>query len=111
MVLDEEGLEPRYRRHREVGERLQKELRERGFRLYAQEGHRLPQLTAAELPGGREEAPLRRRLLLEHGIEVGGGLGPMKGKLWRIGLMGAGAAHESVDQLLEAVDTLHGESA
>jgi len=111
VVLDEEGLEDRYRRHREVGERLQGELRERGFRLYAQEGHRLPQLTAAELPGGREEAPLRRRLLLEHGIEVGGGLGPMKGKLWRIGLMGAGATHESVDRFLEAVDAVLGESA
>lgn len=103
-VILEEGLKARFRRHREVGERLQDALQERGFRLFAVEGHRLPQLTSAELPGDREEGPLRRRLLEEHGIEVGGGLGPGKGKLWRIGLMGAGATHECVDRLLDAVD-------
>lgn len=107
-LIDEEGLEARYGRHHEVGDRLHRELVDRGFELFAQEGHRLPQLTAAELPAGREEAPLRRRLLVEHGIEVGGGLGPGKGKLWRIGLMGAGATHENVDRLLEAVDSVLG---
>ena len=107
-MVEEEGLEARYRRHREVGERLQKELRSRGFGLFAEEGHRLPQLTSAELPDGREEGPLRKQLLVSHGIEVGGGLGPGKGKLWRIGLMGAGATHENVDTLLEAVDSVLG---
>lgn len=107
-MLEEEGLERRFRRHREVGAALQEALVERGFELFAQEGHRLPQLTAALLPDGREEGPLRKKLLEEHGIEVGGGLGPAKGKLWRIGLMGAGATMESVDRLLEAVDDLVG---
>lgn len=111
VALEEEGLEDRYRRHEEVGAHLQEALGERGFTLYAQEGHRLPQLTAAELPGDREEGPLRRRLLLEHGIEVGGGLGPMKGKLWRVGLMGAGARPENVERLVEAVDVLFEASA
>lgn len=105
-LIEEEGLGERFRRHREVGERLQEELLERGFGLFAQEGHRLPQLTSAELPAGLEEGPLRRKLLEEHDIEVGGGLGPGKGKLWRIGLMGAGATHHSVDRLLAAVDEL-----
>jgi alanine-glyoxylate transaminase / serine-glyoxylate transaminase / serine-pyruvate transaminase len=103
-ILEEEGLEARFARHREVGERLQSEFLARGFRLFAQEGFRLPQLTSAELPGGREEGPLRKRLLEEFHIEVGGGLGPATGKIWRIGLMGAGATHETVDRLLSAVD-------
>jgi alanine-glyoxylate transaminase/serine-glyoxylate transaminase/serine-pyruvate transaminase len=104
VALEEEGLEARYRRHAAVGGRLQDALEIRGFCMFAQEGHRLPQLTAAALPEGREEGPLRRRLLEEHGIEVGGGLGPAKGKLWRIGLMGFGASDENVDRLLDAID-------
>jgi len=108
VALREEGLEARYARHARVGARLQAELEDRGFRMFAQEGHRLPQLTAAELPDGREEGPLRGRLLEEHGIEVGGGLGPAKGKLWRIGLMGSGATDENVDRLLDAIDQVLG---
>ncbi|HZD04988.1 MAG TPA: alanine--glyoxylate aminotransferase family protein, partial [Longimicrobiales bacterium] len=105
-MVEEEGLEARFRRHAEVGETLADALVERGFRLYAEEGHRLPQLTAAELPGGRAEAPLRKALLERHGIEVGGGLGPVAGKIWRIGLMGAGATHENVARVVEAWDDL-----
>lgn len=67
---------------------------------------RLPQLTAAALPENRVEQPLRRALLENHGIEVGGGLGPASGKIWRIGLMGHGARDESVDRLLDGVDEL-----
>ncbi len=104
VALGEEGAQARYARHARVGGRLQEELEERGFRMFAQEGYRLPQLTAAELPDGLEEGPLRRRLLDEHGIEIGGGLGPAKGKLWRIGLMGFGATDENVDRLLSAID-------
>jgi len=106
VELGEEGLQARYERHARVGERLQNELEERGFCMFAQEGHRLPQLTAAALPEGLEEGPLRRRLLEEHGIEVGGGLGPAKGKLWRIGLMGFGATDENVDRVLAAIDAV-----
>ncbi len=105
-MLAEEGLEARWRRHAEVGAALQKELVGRGFELFAEEGHRLPQLTAARLPGGREEAPLRAALLDLYGIEVGGGLGPAKGKIWRVGLMGSGATMESVERLLAAIDEL-----
>ena len=102
----EEGLNERFARHQAAGDRLKELLVERGFSLFAQEGHRLPQLTSAMLPPGREEGPLRRALLNDHDIEVGGGLGPAKGKLWRIGLMGAGATDESVDRLIGAVDRL-----
>lgn len=106
--IREEGLEARHRRHEEVGRRLQEELDERGFRSFTDRAHRLPQLTAVHLPGDRDEGPLRARLLAEHGIEVGGGLGPAKGRIWRIGLMGDGARDESVDRLLEAVDAVLG---
>lgn len=105
-MLEEEGLEARWLRHAGVGERLQGALVERGFEPYAREGFRLPQLTSVSLPGGRDEAPLRRELLDRFDIEVGGGLGPARGRIWRIGLMGSGATHESVDRVLEAVDTL-----
>lgn len=106
VMVEEEGLDARYARHVEVGTRLQDELESRSFSLFAQEGHRLPELTSASLPGGVAEAPLRTALLERYDIEVGGGLGPAKGKIWRIGLMGAGATHDSVDRLLAAVDEL-----
>ncbi|MEK9509418.1 alanine--glyoxylate aminotransferase family protein [Gemmatimonadota bacterium Y43] len=106
--LRAEGLEARFERHARVGDRLKAGLVDRGFTLFAQEGHRLPQLTSALLPEGVDEGPLRRRLLDEYGIEVGGGLGAAKGKLWRIGLMGHGACDENVDRLLAAVDDLFG---
>jgi alanine-glyoxylate transaminase/serine-glyoxylate transaminase/serine-pyruvate transaminase len=104
--VTEEGLGKRFSRHEAAGDRLKALLQERGFTLFAQEGHRLPQLTSALLPAGREEGPLRKALLEDHDIEVGGGLGPTEGKLWRIGLMGAGATDESIDRLIGAVDQL-----
>ncbi len=102
--LEEEGMEARVARHLRVGRRLQGELEGRGFRTFTDPAHRLPQLTAVYLPDGLDEAPLRAELLERHGIEVGGGLGPARGRIWRIGLMGHGARDSSVDRLLEAVD-------
>lgn len=107
-MVREEGLEARFARHARVGDRLKGELVQRGFTLFAQEGHRLPQLTSALLPEGMAEGPLRKQLLEAHNIEVGGGLGAAAGKLWRIGLMGAGATDESVDRFLAAVDAVLG---
>ena len=104
--IEEEGLEARFERHQRVGDRLQDELADRGFTSFTDPTHRLPELTAVRLPGGRDEAPLRKTLLGEYGIEVGGGLGPAKGTVWRIGLMGHGASDESVDRLLEAIDDM-----
>ena len=105
LVLDE-GLEQRWARHAEVGERFQQAMVERGCTLLAQAGHRLPQLTALGWPDGTDEGALRHRLLVEHGIEVGGGLGTFAGSAWRVGLMGHGATHEHVDRLLAAVDAI-----
>jgi alanine-glyoxylate transaminase / serine-glyoxylate transaminase / serine-pyruvate transaminase len=105
MVL-EEGLETRWARHAEVGELFQSHVLDRDATLLAQEGHRLPQLTSFAWPDGVDEGSLRRRLLAEHGIEVGGGLGTFAGKAWRVGLMGEGATHANVDRLLDAIDEL-----
>ncbi|HEV7864462.1 MAG TPA: alanine--glyoxylate aminotransferase family protein, partial [Acidimicrobiia bacterium] len=77
-----------------------------GFELIAPAEHRLPQLTAARLPSGVDDAKTRRRLREDFDIEVGGGLGPFAGAAWRIGLMGHGARERSVATLLGALRTL-----
>ena len=99
LVLDE-GLDARIARHERVGRMLQDGLEELGLQLLAQEGHRLPQLTTVALPDGVDEAAWRRRLLDEHGIEVGGGLGAFAGRAWRIGLMGHTATDANAERLL-----------
>lgn len=104
-VLDE-GLEAVWERHRRVGARLHQELPELGFRLAAQTGHQLPELTTAWLPEGADDAALRKALLETYGIEVGGGLGEFSGKAWRIGLMGHSARDRSVTALLGALREL-----
>jgi alanine-glyoxylate transaminase/serine-glyoxylate transaminase/serine-pyruvate transaminase len=105
-ALLDEGLESSWARHRAVGERLQRELPELGFELLAEEGHRLPQLTSVALPPGADDGTLRKALLTEYGIEVGGGLGEFAGRAWRVGLMGHGARERSVTTLLGALREL-----
>ena len=104
LVL-QEGLESRWARHRDVGNFLQSALEERGWELFAQEGHRLAQLTSVRLPEGVSDN-LRGRLLHDHGIEVGGGLGELAGKGWRIGLMGFGARRANALRFLQAMDSM-----
>lgn len=105
-VVSEEGLQARWARHAEVGERLHKELISRGFTLFAAEPYRLPQLTSVLLPEGIDDKELRAQLLNDWGIEVGGGLGEFAGRMWRIGLMGDAARHENVERILEAIEAL-----
>ncbi|HEX2029272.1 MAG TPA: alanine--glyoxylate aminotransferase family protein [Nitriliruptorales bacterium] len=103
-IVLEEDLDARWLRHREVGRRAQTALEERGWRLFAEEGHRLPQLTAVVAPDGVDADAARRILLERSGIEVGGGLGELAGRGWRVGLMGEGATHANLDRLLDALD-------
>jgi alanine-glyoxylate transaminase/serine-glyoxylate transaminase/serine-pyruvate transaminase len=105
-ILEEEGLETRWARHAEVGGRLQRELTDRGFELFAAEGFRLPQLTAGLVPESLRGTAARKSLLEDHGIEVGPGFGEYAETIWRVGLMGEGARHENVDRLLKAIDAL-----
>lgn len=102
-VLLDEGLEQSWARHAENGALLQAGLEELGFRLFAAEGHRLPELTTAWVPDGIDEAAVRRRLLDQWSIEIGGGLGQFAGKVWRIGLMGHTARRRNVTLLLGAL--------
>lgn len=104
VVLDE-GLDAAWSRHAQVGAQLQHALPELGFRLFAQE-RRLPQLTSVWLPDGVDDAKVRGELLHRFDIEVGGGLGDLAGKGWRIGLMGHGAREQSVTSLLGALHEL-----
>jgi len=92
----EEGLEARWERHRRMGAALVHGLEAMGLEVVAPAQHRLPQLTAVRIPAGVQDVPVRKRLLEEFGIEIGGGLGPLKGQVWRIGLMGAGATRRNV---------------
>jgi alanine-glyoxylate transaminase/serine-glyoxylate transaminase/serine-pyruvate transaminase len=103
VVLDE-GLEARWVRHEDAAIALSDALTARGFGYVAPEGVRLPMLHCVELPAGLDEADGRKRLLAEHSIEVGAGLGPFKGRCWRIGLMGHNARTENVDRFIAALD-------
>ncbi|MBW3668190.1 MAG: alanine--glyoxylate aminotransferase family protein [Actinobacteria bacterium] len=106
-VLDE-GLEEAWARHQACGEALQAGLEKLGFRLFAREGNRLPQLTSVWVPDGIDEAAVRRTLLVDYGIEVGGGLGPVAGKVWRVGCMGHTARTRNVTLLLGALEEVLG---
>ena len=102
-ILDE-GLESRWRRH--ARDYLQSEMAAYGFEPVVQEGERLNPLTTLYLPDGVNDAEARSKLLMEHGIEVGVGLGPLAGKIWRIGLMAGNACPSSVDRLTEALKSV-----
>ena len=104
-ALLEEGLDAAIGRHTECGAALQDGLVKLGFELFAEEGHRLPQLTTVWVPREvHDEAAVRRRLLAEFGIEVGGGLGEFAGKVWRVGCMGHTARMRNVITLMAALE-------
>ena len=102
LVL-EEGLENRWRRHEENHLALKAGLQELGLGLASQEGHQLWQLNAVAVPVGADETNVRKQLLTDFNIEIGAGLGPLKGKVWRIGLMGSTSSRENVKKVLEAL--------
>ncbi len=103
LVL-EEGLPARFARHARHSAALLAGAAALGCEPQAAEGHRLPTLNCLRVPPGVDEAAARRTLLAEHGIEIGGGLGPLAGEVWRIGLMGESARQESVLAVLGALE-------
>ncbi len=107
-IIVEEGLEARWKRHRANATALQAGLAAIGLEMAAQEGYRLPQLTAVLVPKGVSETRVRERLLKLFNMEVGAGLGPFKGKVWRIGLMGEGSRRENVMLVLNALEDILG---
>lgn len=101
-ILDE-GLPAVWDRHQAAGTRLQDGLQAMGLELFAAEGSRLPELTTVKVPEGVDSAAVRARLLADHDIEIGAGVGPWAATVWRIGLMGPNAAPDRVDLVLGAL--------
>jgi alanine-glyoxylate transaminase / serine-glyoxylate transaminase / serine-pyruvate transaminase len=103
-IVLEEGLDHRFERHRDMHGLLRAGLRELGISYVSQEGRHLPMLNAVKIPDGIDDLTVRRRLLDDFGIEIGGGLGAFKGKAWRIGLMGHAATRRNVALVLAALE-------
>jgi alanine-glyoxylate transaminase/serine-glyoxylate transaminase/serine-pyruvate transaminase len=102
-ILCEEGLEARWRRHELNHRALVAGIEAMGLEMNVAPEHRLWSLNAVRVPEGVDDARVRARLLNDSNIEIGGGLGPLKGKIWRIGLMGSGSTRENVLLVLEAL--------
>lgn len=105
-IVLEEGLEARWQRHMNQHVALKTGLEKLGLSYLADPDHQLPMLNAVATPDGIEEAVIRKQLLKDYGIEIGGGLGAYKGKAWRIGLMGESATTRHVEALLAALTEL-----
>ena len=101
-LVYEEGLEPRWRRHELNHRALVAGVEAMGLSMAVAADNRLWSLNAVSVPEGVDDARVRSRLLDEN-IEIGGGLGPLKGKIWRIGLMGSGSTRENVLLVLDAL--------
>jgi alanine-glyoxylate transaminase/serine-glyoxylate transaminase/serine-pyruvate transaminase len=104
-LLADEGLEQAWSRHRENAERLWAGLERLGLRLHVAESLRLPTLTTVCIPEGVDGKAFSLHLLNHFGIEVGGGLGALTGKVWRVGLMGYNSNPQNVDRLLNLLET------
>ena len=101
--VEDEGLERRWARHESVHRQFLAGLNAIGLDLLPPPTERLWNLNAVRVPDGTDEATVRKSLLADHDIEIGAGLGPLAGKIWRVGLMGSGATQENVDRLLKAL--------
>lgn len=102
-IVFEEGLEARFRRHHHHYRALVAGLEALGLEMAVPSDHRLPMLNSVRVPEGVDEAAVRRRLLEGEGIEIGAGLGPWKGRVWRIGLMGESSTRANVLLVLAAL--------
>jgi len=106
LILQEEGVEQAWKRHERNHHALRAGLEALGMTFIVPEGERTPQLNAVSVPEGIDEAAVRRRLLDEFNLEIGGGLGALAGTIWRIGLMGYSSRPENVLRCLEALGTV-----
>ena len=105
-LIAEEGLENRWRRHRKNAELLWEGLEDLDLSLHVPPEHRLPTLTTVRIPEGVDDLAIRQRLLNDYNIEISGGLGELKGRVWRIGLMGYSSRPENVLLFLSALERL-----
>ncbi len=105
-IVEEEGLEARFARHRVNHLALVAGLEAMGLAMHVEAPHRLWTLNTVRVPGGVDEARVRGRLLQECGIEIGGGLGALKGQVWRVGLMGMNSTMNNVLLFLAALERI-----
>lgn len=103
-IVLEEGLEARWARHKLNGKALRAGIKALGLDILTQPGYELPVLTAIRLQDGVDEMAIRKALLDEYNIEIGGGFGPLKGHLIRVGLMGYNSCRKNVDTILAALE-------
>lgn len=103
-IIMEEGLDNVFARHKKFGTALHAGLEAMGLELLVAKEHRLYQLTSVLIPEGVNDLEVRKQLLAKYGLEIGGGLGGLKGKVWRIGLMGYNATQTNVTQFLAALE-------
>jgi alanine-glyoxylate transaminase/serine-glyoxylate transaminase/serine-pyruvate transaminase len=103
-LIEEEGLEARWARHQRHHQALKAGLAALGLPLAAQENHQLWTLNSVRIPAGVDDAAVRGALLQSFNIEIGGGLGPLKGQTWRIGLMGESSTSANVLLVLSALE-------
>lgn len=105
-ALEREGLAAAHERHQDVHRYLVEQLQTIGMKLLVEPAARLPMLNAVVVPDGVDEAKVRGELLAKHAIEIGAGLGPLAGRIWRVGLMGHTARRENVDKLIAGLKAL-----
>ena len=103
VILEEEGLEDSWKRHRLNHLALVAGLESLGLGFVVEEASRLPQLNAVSFPQQIDEAAVRCALLAEYGLEIGAGLGALAGKVWRIGLMGYASNRKNVNLCVSAL--------
>ena len=108
LILQEEGLDHAWARHRLHHDALKAGIEAMGLSFLVDEAHRLPQLNSVTIPKGIDDAAVRSRLLNDYSLEIGAGLGVMTGKVWRIGLMGHSASKKNVLLCLGALDAVLG---
>jgi alanine-glyoxylate transaminase/serine-glyoxylate transaminase/serine-pyruvate transaminase len=105
-LIYEEGLEARIKRHQKNAAALTAGLEAMGMVMHAQAAYRLNSLNSVRIPAGADDVRVRQKLLNEYNVEIGGGLGPLKGKIWRIGLMGESSSESNVLFLLYALEKI-----
>ena len=101
LVVEDEGIEKRWERHRRCHKLFVNGIQGMGLSMHVPEEHRIPTLNTVRVPSGVDEAKIRKRLLEDAGIEIAGGFGPLAGKVFRIGVMGPLATEENVQFFLK----------
>jgi alanine-glyoxylate transaminase/serine-glyoxylate transaminase/serine-pyruvate transaminase len=105
-MVAEEGLDARFERHARNHRLLVAGLEAMGLSMLVPESERLPMLNTVCIPEGADDAAVRRTLLNDYNIEIGGGLGDLAGKVWRVGLMGSACSKRNVTTFLAALYTV-----